>query len=194
MSDENFGITGGGMFIIDISDPAHPVLSSQTPLGSKPQTILGAVDFTDDLPGNFDPFGVVVGTFEGAESTREFAFVSGGFLSDELAVIEITDREAPTFVTSIPTGEGLPFGISLAHNFILTSNALSAFPISHVSIVNVKDPENPFLVSTVNPLGVIVDISAQEQEDGTIRAVAVNADGAAPGTPPGGISVISITP
>lgn len=34
----------------------------------------------------------------------------------------------------------------------------------------------------------------RNSKDGTIRAVAVNADGAAPGTPPGGISVISITP
>lgn len=183
---------GDGVVVGDIG--ANPQTSSLTLVDPLTQTILGSVDFTNDLPGDFDPFGVAVGTFGEGESLREFAFVSGGFNSDELAVIDITNRQAPTFATSIPTGGGLPFGISLVQNFVLTSNALSAFPNSHMGIVDVSDPENPVLAATAGPLAVIVDVSSEEQADGTIIAVAVNADGAAPGTPPGGITVIQVTP
>ena len=134
---------------------------------------MGSVDFTSDIltqTDNYDPFGVVT------TPNGKFALISGGFFSDEVVVIDIHNPTQPKFVTSVMTRGGGNFGISLANNLLFVPNALNNNPRSELAIVDVSDPLAPFVTGAVDPLGTIVDVSTKVRRDGSILAVAVNAD------------------
>ena len=79
----NFGTGGGGLFIIDVSDPQAPFLLSQTPLGVTPDT-----DIATDV--------AIAG---------DLAFVTvsdGDTLMDGLAIFDVSDPTNPGLLSNVP--------------------------------------------------------------------------------------------
>ena len=188
---------GLGLVVGDIGDDPTTQSSTISIVDPISEMIIGSLDFTSDIDGSFDPFGIAV------TSDNQFAFVSGGFQSTEIAVFDISDPNNPMFETTVGTAGTQAFGISLVDDLLFVSNPVVSgtppnfvFDGGFVTVVDVSDPTDPNVVDTadLSPLGTVVDVSAAALDDGTIRAVAVNADFSAVGGSSGGVSVIQPVP
>ena len=88
ISDENIGTSGGGLFIIDVSDPDSPSLLSQTSLGTTPEASI-ATDVA------------IAGTL--AFLTVFDADLAPPFnLADGLAIFDVSDPDEPEFRSNVP--------------------------------------------------------------------------------------------
>jgi len=208
--DQTIPISGGASEVIiapsglalvagDIGEDIDTQSSNLTIVDPLSGTIISSLDFTANVDGAFDPFGIAVTPDE------DFAFVSGGFVSSEVAVFDIKDPANPSFVTTVETAdvttvetaESQALGISLADDRLFVSNLLEENDLNEgfVSVLDVSDPSNPEVdeIIPLSPLDLPVDVSAVTLDDeGIVRAVSVGADLSATGGPPGGVSVIEI--
>ncbi|MEM9451316.1 MAG: hypothetical protein AAGA75_22650, partial [Cyanobacteria bacterium P01_E01_bin.6] len=192
-SEVAFAPNGLAVVVGDIGDERDTQTSSLTLVDVSTGNILGSLDFTGDVDGTFDPFGVAIST------DSNFAYVSGGFLANEVAVFNIADPSSPSFVTTVETAGSQAFGISLVGDKLLVSSpdlvtspeGVTTFD-GFVTIVDVSDPANPEVDEVVSlaPLGAPVDTSATGIDADAILAAAVSGDFSAAGGPAGGVSVI----
>ena len=149
-------VKDGGLSIVDLTDPAHPVVVGRWPEsgGTFPGLALAGDYAFLTAPGGlqvlsltnlFAPvevgFTSVPGQLTGVRVVGDYAYVAAG--SSGLQILSLANPAAPVLVAGIET-DGFALAVALDDHYVVVADDLGG-----TSIIDVTDPAHPVLVSGV---------------------------------------------